>query len=109
VYAAYCSLNFLCSTGITPIYTFVVYCVYVKQYAFDLGDDKEEVMFQLMQKTTRALGAEKLTIGFTVMKVSDESDRACVSLWGAGLCDVGAEVVFHIYSIYSGQLNCSGV
>ena len=36
---------------------------------FDVRDDKDEVMFHLTQKTKRAKGTEKETIGYTVMKV----------------------------------------
>lgn len=43
------------------------------QYALDVSEHEDEVMFQLMQKTTRTQAAEKLTIGFTVIKVMDDS------------------------------------
>lgn len=45
---------------------------------FDVTDDEDEVLIQLLQKSTRSKGKDdNMTIGFTILKVSDNQ----VSTW----------------------------
>jgi len=41
----------------------------VLQYAFSVGDSEDDVLLSLMQKGGRGENEEKMTIGFTILKV----------------------------------------
>ena len=48
------------------------FCIYIFffQFVFDVTPDEDECLFALTQKTGRGAGYEKLTIGYTIIKVN---------------------------------------